>query len=338
MEPMLFSDSIHSLLLVSPQTYNYHQILFAACERASIDFVWLDERPFSSTFFKVISRKLNKAARKLSSGHYLARLQAIKASGFNPSHILVIKGESIDPCVVAFMRSIFPGAKFVLYFWDSASNLPGHSQLTRLFDVVASFDSYDCQLNGWQYYPLFCGNPADFHRPVISSVGMEYDWSFVGVVHSDRLVVLDKLVKSSFSLNGFFLYIYFPSLLHFLYYLIVSPLPFLRLRRYFRSSPLPPKRLRSIYGQSACILDIHHPDQSGLTMRSIESVLSGVKLATTNSCISRDVFYDASRIFVLDRRRPSISPDFLDLVPSPIPEPVGNLFRPTSWLLSLLSI
>ena len=336
---MELSDSIHSLLLISPKTYNYHQILSDACVHSGIDYVWLDERPSSSAFFKVISRKLNKFTRKLSVRHYISRLQSIKSSGFVPSHILVIKGESIHRSVVDYMRNFFPGAKLVLYFWDSTKNLPGYLELVKLFDVVASFDSLDCKLNGWRYHPLFCGNPADAETSLISSGSNPmYGWSFVGVVHSDRLPVLDKLIRASRAINSFFVYIYFPSFFHFFYFFIASPLPFLRLRRYFRSSPLSPTRLRSVYGQSRCVLDIHHPGQSGLSMRTIESVVSGVKLATTNLSISRDIFYDETRVFIVDRGNPSISSDFLAVGANPLANSVSCFFQPSSWLCSLLSI
>jgi hypothetical protein len=333
------SDLIRSLLLVSPKTYNYHQILSEACVHSAIDFIWLDERPSSFALFKLISRKLNKLARKLSVRHYLSHLQRIKSSGFVPSHILVIKGESIDPSIAAYMRRIFPAAKLVLYFWDSTSNLPGYHELVKLFDVVASFDSLDCRLKGWHYHPLFCGNPAEVDTTLIASgIKSRYDWSFVGVVHSDRLLVLDKLIQASRSTSSFFVYVYFPSLLHFFYFFLVSPLPFLRLRKYFRSSPLLSSRLRSVYGQSRCILDIHHPGQSGLTMRTIESVVSGIKLATTNPSVSRDIFYDSTRVFIVDRSSPSVSSDFLAVEANPLPESVSGFFRPSSWLCSLLSI
>ena len=105
---MKSSDLVRSLLLISPQTYNYHEILCNACVHEGIDFIWLDERPSSSILFKIISRKFNKLARILSVRHYLARLQEIKSSGFSPSHILVIKGESIDSSIVDDMRNAFP--------------------------------------------------------------------------------------------------------------------------------------------------------------------------------------------------------------------------------------
>ncbi len=157
---MTSSDSVQSLLLISPNTYNYHKILFDACNHSAINLVWLDERPYSSAFFKLLSRKLNKLVRKLSVQHYLSRLKEIKLSGFLPTHILVIKGESVDPSIIDYMRIAFPGAKLILYFWDSTKNLPGYAKLASRFDIVASFDSLDCKSNGWRYHPLFCGNPA----------------------------------------------------------------------------------------------------------------------------------------------------------------------------------
>jgi len=325
-------------LLISPKTYNYHQVLFKACDQAGINYVWFDERPHSSALCKIFSRKLNKLSRWLSIEHYLSRLQTLRSSGFLPSHILVIKGESIHPSVVAYMRSAFPEAKFILYFWDSTNNLPGYKKLSSLFDLVASFDSADCKLNGWSYYPLFCGNSV---KPRNSCTPSEekylYDWSFVGVIHSDRLLILDKLIQNLPANNSFYAYVYFPSLLHSLYCLIFSPLQFVRLRPYFYSHPLRPCQLSAVYGQSRCVLDIHHPGQTGLTMRTIESVVSGVKLATTNACILKDLFYDNTRICIINRRNPTISLEFLGVNFKPLPESVSNSFRPVSWLQGLLN-
>jgi hypothetical protein len=330
---------IKSLLLISPKTYNYHQILLEACDLAGINCTWLDERPFSSSLFKFFSRKFNKLSRRLSVRHYLTRLQKLKSSGFTPSHILVIKGESIHPSIVAYMKSAFPEAKLVLYFWDSTGNLPGWKNLSSLFDCVASFDSADCNLNGWSYYPLFCGNPA---KPRNSYTPCKekylYDWSFVGAVHSDRLLILDKLIQNSSADNSFYAYVYFPSPLHSLYCLIVSPLQFVRLKQYFYSRPLGSGQLSAVYGQSRCVLDIHHPGQTGLTMRTIESVISGVKLATTNASVSKDLFYDNTRICIVNRRNPVILSEFLSVTFKPLPESVSNSFRPSSWLHGLLAL
>lgn len=329
---------IKSLLLISPKTYNYHQVLFEACDQAGINYVWFDERPLSSSLFKFFSRKLNKLSRRLSVRHYLSRLQKLRSSGFFPSHILVIKGESIHVSVVAYMRSAFPEAKFILYFWDSTNNLPGYKKLSSLFDFVASFDSADCKLNGWSYYPLFCGNPAMPRNSCTPSKEKYlYDWSFVGAVHSDRLLILDKLIQNLPANNSFYAYVYFPSLLHSLYCLILSPLQFIRLRQYFYSHPLSPCQLSAVYGQSRCVLDIHHPAQTGLTMRTIESVVSGVKLATTNDSVTEDLFYDNTRICIVDRRNPAILPEFLGVNFKPLPASVSNSFRPVSWLHGLLN-
>lgn len=48
-----------------------------------------------------------------------------------------------------------------------------------------------------------------------------------------------------------------------------------------------------------CILDILQPDQSGVTIRSMEALFYGKKLITNNPNIKEEDFYDPNRIFIL---------------------------------------
>ena len=73
-------------------------------------------------------------------------------------------------------------------------------------------------------------------------------------------------------------------------------------------------------------------------MRTIESVVSGVRVATTNKSISEDIFYDTNRIFIVDRNNPAISPSFLADLASPLSDSISNSFRPGPWLRSLLTM
>jgi hypothetical protein len=70
------------------------------------------------------------------------------------------------------------------------------------------------------------------------------------------------------------------------------------------------------YNESAAILDIEHPNQSGLTMRTFEVIASGKKLVTTNKKIVEHDFYEPARICVIDRESPRIPEEFLE-VPTP---------------------
>ncbi|MEK5777604.1 lipopolysaccharide biosynthesis protein, partial [Acinetobacter nosocomialis] len=56
-----------------------------------------------------------------------------------------------------------------------------------------------------------------------------------------------------------------------------------------------------LYAKSNIILDISHPGQSGLTMRTFEAIGAGKKLITTNTNIKEYPFYNANNIFIISR-------------------------------------
>src|SRR5690606_25151171 len=57
---------------------------------------------------------------------------------------------------------------------------------------------------------------------------------------------------------------------------------------------------------------IHHPGQTGLTMRTIETLALGRKLVTTNDTIREYSFYDADNILIVDRKRPKLHMEFFE--------------------------
>ncbi len=331
-----------SVLLISPRTYNYHEILFNAFTDAGVACCWLDERPFSHPLFKLFSRVLNSFARYLSVQRFKSRIDSVFSSGFLPTHVVIVKGEAVHPSVIVYLRSLFPAAKYILYFWDSVSNLPGHTTIVPLFDVVATFDFRDSVSHSWIYYPLFSGNCATKSHPSSRSAPSAstplYDWSFVGAAHSDRLIVLDRLFRQSEGSLEFFIYLYFPSLLHFCFFLIRSPLQLIHLHSHIHFRPLPATDLSRVYNSSRCILDIHHPSQTGLTIRTVESIISGLKVATTNCSISQEPFYSPDRVLIIDRSSPCIPYSFLKSIFSPLSEELAASYRPNHWVLALLSL
>ena len=338
---MITAVAPSSVLLVSPKTYNYHSIIIKALKESGHQCAWFDERPYSHPLFKLFSRLSNRLARRYSASLYIKRLRCLCSTGFSPSHILVIKGEAIHSSVILHMRSMFPQAKFILYFWDSAANLPGYRSLLSCFDVVASFDRRDCDDNGWIYHPLFSGNRAyaRLEKPPVLSIRPPcYDWSFVGVVHSDRLEFLDRLISGSTKAASSFIYIYFPSYLHVLFYFFRSPAPFYRLLPYIRLKPLAPSALQNVYSLSRCILDVHHPRQTGLTMRTIESIISGIKIATTNSYIVHEPLYAQERVLLLERTTPAIPDSFMSMSVSPISAESASCYQPARWVDHLLRL
>lgn len=322
-----------SLLLISPKTYQYHERLCQAAKNLDLNLVWLDERPSSNLVVKIMSRQFNLFSRFFFSFYFKRKLLSISLSGFTPSHVLVVKGECLHQSVIKYISILYPKAKLILYLWDSLPNLPGCLTIEKYFDSVYSFDPYDCAQYGWLYRPLFASNKSYDNDLVMNS----YCWSFVGVLHSDRLIVLRKLMSNIRS-NNFYLYLYIPSLLHLALIFIKNPISSLSLYPYFRFSPLNYINLEKVYRSSEVVIDIHHPNQSGLTIRSIETVLSGRKLVTTNITVKDEKFYDSSRVLCINRDLPFILPSFFKTPFLPVPASISDYYTTQFLLSEILSL
>ena len=72
------------------------------------------------------------------------------------------------------------------------------------------------------------------------------------------------------------------------------------------------QQILGLYKDSDVILDINHPGQKGLTMRTFESVGAGKKIITTNSEVKNYCFYNPKNIFVIDRNSIEIDKFFFE--------------------------
>ena len=105
-----------------------------------------------------------------------------------------------------------------------------------------------------------------------------------------------------------------------------------RLRNFVSFRHLSSNKLASVYASSRSVIDINHPNQSGLTMRCIESLLSGKKLLTSNANIMNEYIYDVSRVFVFDRSSPCFPGEFLDAPFQPISSDLKDYYSIDYWL------
>jgi hypothetical protein len=80
------------------------------------------------------------------------------------------------------------------------------------------------------------------------------------------------------------------------------------------------------------ILDIEHPNQRGLTMRTFETMGAQKKLVTTNALIAEYDFFDTSNICILDRKNPKIPKDFLESPLVPLAPDIYRRYSIEGWL------
>ena len=89
--------------------------------------------------------------------------------------------------------------------------------------------------------------------------------------------------------------------------------------------------------RSKCILDIPYKGQSGLTIRTIESIGLHTKLITTNKSIREYDFYDENNIFIMDLKN-NILPqeDFFENEYKEIDDTIFQRYNITYWTKKIL--
>jgi hypothetical protein len=96
--------------------------------------------------------------------------------------------------------------------------------------------------------------------------------------------------------------------------------------------------VNDVFMSSRAVLDVTHPRQRGLTMRTLETLGASKKLVTTNASVADYDFYDSANIAVIDRHSPSIDADFLRSAYSPLAPSIVSRYSLSGWLCEVLGV
>ncbi len=249
--------------------------------------------------------------------------------------VLFINPETITPKLLMKLKDHQPNAKFILYMWDSIKNKNAYS-LLPYFDKKLSFDRNDCSKYGMKLFlPLFFLDHFSKKEDIDT---LNYDYSFIGSIHSDRYRILSRLQKSSgqHKYNSRLFLFFSNKIAYFINAVLFGKLSCIGNVEYSFKS-IPKKEVASIISQSKAIVDIQHPKQLGMTMRTIEILGMKKKLITTNSDIINYDFYHEDNIYILDRKKSEIDKDFLNKPFREIPEHIYSEYTITNWLSKVLN-
>lgn len=96
--------------------------------------------------------------------------------------------------------------------------------------------------------------------------------------------------------------------------------------------PLCYNNVQELHFNTKIILDLPHPLQNGLTMRTIEAIGANKKLITTNQDIKNYDFYDEDNICILDKENIDIKSDFFEKQYKRISDDIKNKYSLDSWI------
>jgi hypothetical protein len=320
------------LLILSPRFFGYHEAMLEAAGRIGIAADWVDVRALKSVAYKAALKVAPGLTRQATQGTLEAALAQLDWTR-PPTDILLIKGDGMTTATLKKLRARAPDARVTLYMWDGVDNVPGVMQIAAGVDRRVTFDPIDAEALGWEFLPLFFRQTPHGSDP---DTGMLWDWSFVGTIHSDRHRILSKLAAAHTEAR-WRIHAYVPNTLVRAAYAIRDPGLLLPGPVPVTHSVLTATEVQEISALSRAIVDIQHPHQTGLTMRTIETLVAGSKLITTNQTLKLYDLYHPSRIAVLDRDDPRLDPDFLQMPFDPIPEDIVQSYHIDTWLARLLS-
>jgi len=193
------------------------------------------------------------------------------------------------------LKNIFKNVPIINYNWSSIRMfdfLPYRDFFTKIY----SFDPNDCHIYNLNYYPLF-------YLKSFEKIGINkkkrYDMSFIGYAYSPgRLEFINKWLQKMLPQGmSYFLYLHTPKKRKAIFILLKYP----RLSGYCFLDQISMNEVINIYSVSDAMIDHPMTLQSGLTIRTFETLGSGLNLYTTNLEIKNESFYDSKRITICDK-------------------------------------
>lgn len=304
-------ENRNRVLLIAPKYFGYEKEIVRQIEMegASVDF--LPDRPFVSPLLKAVTRLRREFVSPFADRFYRRALEKLPCDTYTT--VFMIVGEAITPRTLKLLRERCRSAEFVFYTWDSFKNKRWMIPNLSFFDRRFSFDRSDAEEFGVNFRPLFYvpGLAAGGATARDASASEKIDMSFIGTAHSDRYSVVSKIRKAQPEGGVFYAYLFLQARWVF-YFRKIFDHRFRGARvSDFEFSPLSKDDVHRIFARSKIIVDVEHPGQTGLTMRTLEAFGAKKKLLTTNAGVIGYDFFDSENICVIDRNCPEVPVRFL---------------------------
>ena len=345
------------VLYMGTPIFNYSKKIISEFEEQGYSVDYYNDRPSESSFVKGVI-KVRRNLMHILIQRYFDKIMS-ETKGKKYDLVFIVNCKVFTPVMIQQLRDSQKSARFVLYMWDSFTLYPKSKELLSYFDKAYSFDLDDCSNNDeLTFMPLF------FHKEIegvgqikfkeieqlgqikskeIEEVGqiafkeIACDIVSVCTAHPNRYKMMHELFPELES-NGIHVFSYmFLNRLQYLYNKAFVP-EFKNARSSeFKFKPLSEKENLAILKKSNTVFDMQHNMQSGLTMRTIETLGAKRKMITTNSNIKKYDFYNENNIFVMDKHNAAGIEKFIKKKYQPISEDIYRKYSLHSWVETIIN-
>jgi len=325
------------ILIFSPQFFGYGKEVAKKLESLGATVDYHDERPGNDFITKAVIRIKKSLLSQKIDAYYSNIISNLISDHYD--FVLFLNPEAISPKKIQQLRKCQPKATFIMYMWDSLLNKKYTLDLLPYFDHKHTFDKEDSANSeyGFNFRPLFF---LDAYKNVNTEFAqLTTDLLFVGTVHSDRYKLLMEIGqvcrKMGKSLD---FYMFFQN--KKLYYAQKATNKAFRKAKIkdFEFDSISKEQIIKKIANSRVVLDIQHPDQKGLTMRTIEMIGARKKIITTNMHIKNYDFYDPINIHCIDRKNIELNSTFFETDYKRLNTTIYHKYSIDGWLEDVFSV
>ncbi len=319
------------VLFIGIGFYDYDKIIIQQFEQLGYQVDYFCEIP-QGLKFRYYQRRANKQQTQRIIDQ--VSLNIARSSGFNYHIVFVIKGEHLTIEGIELLKKKNPDAKWILYLWDSIDRIPGSARIFPYFHDIFSFDRVNCLENpNLKFNPLFYRQ--EYYHPYTQNTP-PFDLYFLGWYHSDRLKLITEIISFCNQNNLKYNVMLYAGLYSYLRQVIKGG-ELKQNKELLIYKPIPStKNIQNILN-AQCTLDIAHPLQTGLTMRTIELLGAGRKIITTNADIINYDFYNPENVAIIDRGNLNLEVDFFNTPYVKVDQDIVQKYSLSSWLSRMLS-
>lgn len=326
------------VLFLCPRFFNYENEISDALRRSGATVDYFDEKPFNNVFFKIILRlwKDNNYLKHISDSYFE---KVLSRADDNYDYVIVLKGESLDRKNLLKFKEKYKSAKFIYYAWDSIKNYPHIQKYLNLFDRVFTFDDSDArEYDFMNHLPLFYSPDFVNQTAKSSLINRKPTIAFLGTVHSDRYKLLGEIYKKHKHDYNLKFVLFFPSIIVLLGFIFTNIKDILKFKLYhFTLRSRNKQEIAAFFSDADAVIDIQHPRQTGLTMRTIECLPLKRKFITTNSRVKDYDFYSVDNFYFIDRKDIKIDSSFFSSPFDDSHSDVVSRYSVDSWVRTLCS-
>ena len=321
------------VLFIGIGFYDYDQSIIEQLRLQNFEVDYFNESPGGFLYLLSVKFSLTRGIKWITEQK--SRSIALTC-GNKYDVVFIIKCEYLTKQSLELLKNKNPNAKFILYLWDSIERIPKIEEKIPYFSKVYSFDRLDClSRSNLTFNPLFYRDNFNLHSEITEERQIKYHIYFLGWYHSDRMKIVKTIINYC-KLKGlrYKIAIYTGYLRYILDTLLNGDLKNQQNILIFK--PLTVEENLSYINSSHCVIDIAHPKQSGLTMRTIELLGANKKLITTNGDIINYDFYHPNNILVIDRENPVLNESFFKAPYEQIPEEIKHRYTLKAWITRMI--